>query len=173
MIDFLFLADFSPIKPDPGLILWTSVVFLLVWIVLGRFAFRPIQNALKQREDDIQGSLDEAKRAREEMANLKAENEELLAQAREERAKILKEAKAAKESIISEAKVEAKAEAQKIVTNAKQEIENLKMAALTEVKNKVGVMAIDIAEKVLRKDLGDDSGQQAFVGRLVDEIKMN
>lgn len=173
MVDFLFLADFSPIKPDPGLILWTSVIFLLVWFVLGRFAFRPIQKALKQRENDIQSSLDEARHAREEMANLKAENEELLALAREERAKILKEAKVAGENIVNEAKTKAKEEAKKIVADAKQEIENQKMAALVEVKNKVGVMAIEIAEKVLRKDLADDSGQKDFVNRLVDEIKMN
>jgi F-type H+-transporting ATPase subunit b len=173
MVDFLFLADFSPIKPDPGLVLWTSVIFLLVWFVLGRFAFRPIQNALKQREKDIQSSLDEAKKAREEMANLKAENEELLAQAREERAKILKEAKAAKENIISEAKTQAKEEAQKIVANAKQQIEHQKMAALVEVKNTIGAMAVDIAEKVLRKDLENDKGQQDFVKRLVDEIEVN
>ena len=98
MMDVLFLADFSVIRPDPGLILWTSVIFILVWGILGRMAFRPIQDALKKRESDIQNSLDEAKRAREDMANLKAENEQLLIEAREERAKILKEAKEAKEA---------------------------------------------------------------------------
>ncbi|MCI5082102.1 MAG: F0F1 ATP synthase subunit B [Saprospiraceae bacterium] len=173
MMEVLFLADFSVIRPDPGLILWTTVVFLLVWIILGRMAFRPIQNALKQREDDIQSSLDEAKRAREEMANLKAENEQLLIEAREERAKILKEAKEAKETIIEEAKDKAKEEAQKIVASAKQEIENQKMAAVTEVKNQMGKMAIEIAEKVMRKDLAADSGQKDFVNRLVDEFKLN
>ena len=136
-------------------------------------AFRPIQAALKKREEDIQSSLDEAKNAREEMANLKAENEELLQQAREERAKILKEAKEAKENIIKEAKDKAKEEAKKIVVAAREEIENQKMAALTEVKNQVGVIALDIAEKILRKELDNNSEQEAFVKRLVDEANAN
>ena len=173
MTELLLLADLSPIKPDIGLILWTSVVFLFVWFMLGRLAFRPIQNALKKREQDIQNSLDQAKLAREEMANLKAENEELLIEAREERAKILKEAKEAKETIIQEAKEAAKEEAKKIVTSAKEAIENQKMAAVTEIKNKVGLMAIEIAEKVLRKNLADDKDQEAYVEKLVDEFKLN
>ena len=173
MVDFLFLADFSVIKPDIGLIFWTSLVFIIVWFTLGRVAFRPIQKALKQRETDIQNSLDEAKKAREEMANLKAENEQLLQEAREERAKILKEAKAAKETIIKDAKDKAKEEAKKIVVSAKEEIEHQKMAALTEVKNKVGLMALEIAENVLRKQLQGDKEQEAFANRLADEIELN
>ena len=173
MTDILFLADFSVIKPDIGLIFWTTLVFLFVWIGLGRLAFRPIQKALKKREGDIQHALDEAKLAREEMANLKAENEQLLAEAREERAKILKEAKAAKDSIIEEARVKAKDEARKIVTNAKEQIENQKMAAMIEIKNKVGVMALEVAEKLLHKELGEDGEQQAYLQRLVDDIKLN
>lgn len=173
MTTLFFLANFWAIRPDPGLILWTSLIFLLVWTVLGRLAFRPIQSALKQREQDIQNSLDEAKRARQDMSNLIAENEKLLAEAREERAQILKEAKAAKESIISEAKEKAKEEAQKIVANAKHEIENQRMALITELKNQMGLMAIDIAEKVVRKELKNDSEQVKFVNTLVDEFKLN
>ena len=173
MTDFLFLADFSVIRPDPGLIFWTTVIFLIVWFVLGRFAFRPIQEALKKRENDIQAALDEAKRTKEEMANLKAENEQLLRQAQEERSKILREAKEAKESIIAEAKTQAREEARKIVNNAKAEIENQKMAAIIEVKNQVGNMALDIAEKLLHKELKGDAAQENFVQGLVDEIKLN
>jgi F-type H+-transporting ATPase subunit b len=173
MTEVLFLADFSVIKPDPGLIFWTSVIFILVWGILGRVAFRPIQNALKKREDDIQGSLDEAKRAREEMAHLKAENEELLRQAQEERAKILKEAKEAKDAILKEAKDKAQDEARKIVTSAKEDIENQRLAAMTELKNQVGVLAIEVAEKVLRRKLEDKQSQEQFVNQLVDEIEMN
>ena len=173
MTDFLFLADFSVIRPDPGLIFWTTLIFLIVWFVLGRFAFRPIQEALKKRENDIQTSLDEAKQTREDMANLKAENEQLLKQAQEERAKILREAKEAKESIIAEAKQKAKEEARKIVSSAKEEIENQKMAAIIEVKNQIGNMALDITEKLLRKELKSDTTQQKFVQDLVDEIKFN
>lgn len=119
----IFLADFSVIKPDFGLLFWSTIYFVLFWLIMARFAFRPIASALKKREDDIQDSLDEAKNARDEMANLKSENEQLLIQAREERAKILREAKEAKDTIIKEAREKAKDEAKKIVASAKTEIE--------------------------------------------------
>ncbi|RMG87338.1 MAG: ATP synthase F0 subunit B [Bacteroidetes bacterium] len=169
----LFLLDFSPIKPDLGLILWTTLIFILFWVIIGKLAFGPIKDALKKRETDIQNALDQARKAREEMANLKAENEELLAQAREERAKILKEAKEAKERIIAEAKLKAKEEAKKIVSDAKEQIENQKMAAMVEIKNTVGNMALEIAEKVLRKQLQGNAEQEQFVKTLVDDIKLN
>lgn len=168
-----FLADFSPIKPDFGLILWTTIIFGLFWFLIGKYAFRPIAEALKSREDDIQSALDEAKKAKEEMANLKAENEKILAQAREERAQILKEAKDTKNSIVTEAKDQAKAEAQKIITSAKAEIETEKIAAISEVKNQVGSMAISIAEQVMRKDLKGDTEQENLVSKLMGEIKLN
>lgn len=168
-----YLLDFSPIKPDIGLILWTTVIFGLFWLIVGRFAFKPISEALRKREDDIQSSLDEAKRAREEMSNLKAENEKLLAKAREERARILKDAKDAGNQMVSEAKDKAKEEAQKIVTNAKLEIENQKQQALIEVKNQVGNMALGIAGKVLRRELEGDPAQMEFVDKLVREIELN
>ena len=168
-----YLMGFDPIKPDIGLIFWTTVIFLLFWGVIGRFAFRPIANALKKRETDIQSSLDEAKLARQEMANLKAENEKLLAEAREERAKILKHAKDAGEMIVKEAKERAKDEAQKIVTSAKAEIDSQKKQALIEVKNQLGNMALGIAEQVLRSKLRDDQEQQQLVNTLVKEITLN
>lgn len=169
----IFLADFSVIKPDFGLLFWTAVIFLLFWFLIGKAAFKPIAEALKKREDDIQNSLDEAKRARQEMSNLKAENEELLAQAREERSKILKEAKEVRDNIIAEAKEKANDEAQKIVAQAKEQIENQKQAAMTELKNQVGGMALSIAEKVIRKELAGNAEQETFVNSLVNEIKLN
>ena len=169
----IYLADFSVIKPDFGLLFWSTVFFLLFWLIMARFAFRPIASALKKREDDIQDSLDEAKKARQEMANLKSENEQLLIQAREERAKILREAKEAKDSIIKEAREKAKEEAKKIVASAKTEIENQRMAAVIDIKNQIGNIAIEVAEKVLRKELSGDQSQEAFVKTLVDEVKLN
>jgi F-type H+-transporting ATPase subunit b len=169
----LFLADFSVMKPEPGLLLWTVLIFALFWFLMARFAFKPIQAALKQRETDIQNSLDEAKRAREEMSNLKNENEKLLRQAQEERMKILKEANEVKDSIIGEARDRAKEEANKIVANARQEISNMRMAAITDMKNQIGTMAIDIAEKVLRKELQAGGEQERLVNSLVNEMKLN
>lgn len=172
-MEWIILADFSPIKPDFGLLFWTSVIFLLFWFLIGKMAFRPIANALKKREDDIQNSLDEAKKARQEMANLKSQNEELLKQAAEERAMILREAKEAKETIIAEARDKAKEEAKRIVADAKEQIENQKMAAIIDMKNQAGKMAIEIAEKVLRKELQGNTEHESFVSKLVDEFKMN
>jgi len=173
MTNIFFLADFSVIRPEPGLIFWTLLIFLLIWGTLGKMAFKPIQNALKKREQDIQTALDEAKKARDEMANLKAKNEELLAEAREERSKMLKEAKEMKEAIVTEAKTKAKEEAQRVLSNAKQEIDNLRMAAMVDLKNQSGLLAIEVAEKILQRELKGDSEREAYVKTLVDGIKLN
>ncbi len=170
---YLLLVDFNPIKPDAGLIIWTTIIFLLFWGLIGKYAFRPIAEGLKKRANDIQGALDEAKKAKEEMANLKAENDQLLQQAREERAAMLKEAKDTKNQIISEAKDRAKADANNIIADARQEIENLKKGALAEVKSEAGLIALNIAEQVIRKELKGKPEQEAFVNQLVSEISKN
>lgn len=169
----VYLLGFNPMLPDVGLIVWSTVTFLAFWLIVGKFAFKPISGALRKREDDIQTALDEAKKAQEEMAALKADNERILSEAREERARILKESKDAGDKIISESKAKAKDEADKIVSNAKLEIENQKKMAIDEVKNQVGNMALDIAEKVLRKELANDAAQQSYVDDLVRDIKLN
>jgi len=169
----IFLLDFNPIKPDLGLILWTSIFFLGFWFLIGRSAFRPIASALKTREDDIQSALDEAKKAKIEMANMKAENERIIADAREERSKILKEAKDMKNQIVNDAKDQAKLEANKIAKTAKIDIANQKKAAITEVKNSAGIMALEIAEKVIKKELKGKSEHEDFVNKLVDGFNLN
>lgn len=166
----IFLADFSVLKPDPGLLFWTSIVFLLVWFVLGRFAFRPIQEALKKRETGIQESIDEAKRVKAEMEQLQSDNKALLQEAREEGMRIKRDAETAASQIIADAKEDAKAAQQKIASEAKRDIDNMRKAAMVDLKQEVGKMAIDIAEQVLRKELKGDSGQQAFVKELVDNL---
>ncbi len=170
---YLFLVSFDPIKPDAGLIFWTTLIFILFWVLIGKMAFKPIAEALKSRANDIQSALDEAKKAKEEMANLKAENDQLLQQAREERTQMLKEAKDTKNQIIAEAKEKAKANANKIVADARVEIENQKKAALAEVKDQAGLLALNIAEKVIKKELTGDPAQEAFVSQLISEISNN
>mgnify|MGYP000850612032 CR=1 FL=1 len=169
----LFLADFSVIKPEPGLLFWMTLIFLTFWFIMSKVAFKPIASALKKREEDIQEALDQAKKAREEMANLQSQNEALLKQAREERAKILKEASETKDSIINEAKNKAKEEATKVISSAKLEIDNQKNIAMAEVKNQAGLLAIQIAEKVLRKELASNPEQVNYANNLVKEIKLN
>jgi F-type H+-transporting ATPase subunit b len=169
----IFLAEFSVIKPDFGLFFWTLAIFLTLWFILGKLAFKPIAEALKKREHTIDEALKSAEKAREEMSKMKSENEALLVQAREERAGILKEAKEAKEMIINEAKSKAKEDASKIMTNAMSEIENQKQKALTELKNQSGILAIGIAEKILQKELSDKNSSDKYVADLLKDMNLN
>jgi F-type H+-transporting ATPase subunit b len=169
----VFLADFSVIKPDFGLFFWSCIIFALFWIIVGKFAFRPIAHALKKREDDIQGALDESVRTRELMAKLKAENEALLVLAREERNRMLKEAKETGDGIVKEAREGAKSEASKILQQAKLEIENQKKQAITEVKNQAGILAIEITERLLKAELKDKESQKKLVANLVNDLNLS
>jgi len=173
MNNILFLSGFEVIKPDFGLFFWTVVAFGIFWLLMSKFAFGPIRDALKSREYDIQSALDESKLARQEMEKMNSENEKLLAEARAERAKILQEAKDTKNEIIKEAKDKAKQEAQKIVNSAQAEIENQKNEAMAAVKASAGNLALEIAEKVIRKELKSNPEQASFANTLAKEIKLN
>lgn len=161
------------ITPSLGLVFWTTVVFLIFWTLVGKFAFKPISESLKNRENSIKDALASAEKARNEMQSLQADNEKLLQQARDERAAILKEAKDMKDSIISEAQVRAKKDAETIVLEARQEIEAQKNAALDQVRSDVSKIAIEIAEKVLRKELSSDKDHKQYIDGMVDNIKLN
>ena len=159
--------------PSEGLLIWTLLAFLIVFFILKKFAWKPILKSLKERETTIAGSLATAEKVRAEMAQLKSENEELLAKAREERSQLLKEARDTKERIISEAKEQAKIEANKIMSEAQAAIQQQKMAALTDVKNQVGILVIEVAEKVLRRELENKNEQENFIRQLTSEVKLN
>lgn len=160
-------------QPDPGLIFWTSIIFLLVWVILGRFAFRPIQQSLKKRDSDIQNALDEAKRAREEIGKMQSQNEALLKEAQEQRTAILKEAKEIREATIKRAEEEAKAKVQAMIAEAKTDVEHMRMELKTSLKNELGNMALDIAEKLVRKELKSNSENVELAQKLVEDIKFN
>ncbi len=164
---------FALITPDPGLFIWTVVVFSILWILLAKFAFKPIAKALKDRENSISDALQSAERARAEVAELKNENEEILKQARQERSQILKEANEMKDKIVAEAKEEAKAEATKLLADAKKEIDTQKATAMAEVKSEVGNIAVEIAEKLMKKNLAESSSQKELIQKLVQEANMN
>lgn len=163
----------SLVTPDIGLLFWMLVTFTLVLILLRKFAWKPILTALKSREESIENALQEAERAREDMANLKSENEDILREARNERDKILKEAHSVKESMIADAKAKAKEEAGRMISNAREAISNEKMAAITELRNQVASLSIEIAERVTRKVLADDSSQKELINKLIEETKLN
>ena len=141
------------LKPSFGLLIWTMLAFLIVFFILKKFAWPAIVGGLKKREESIAESLATAEKVKAEMAQMKNENEDLLATAREERAILLKEARETKDKIINEAKEQAKVEANKILTETQAAINAQKMAALTDVKNQVGKLVIEVSEKVLRKEL--------------------
>ena len=161
------------LTPDPGLLLWNFLAFLILLWILGKFAWKPILKSLKERETGIADSLATAEKVKAEMAQLKSENEALLAKAREERAQLLKEARDTKEKIINEAKEQAKVEANKIIVDAQTVIQQQKMAALTDVKNQVGNLVIEVAEKVLRRELGGKNDQENYIKQLAEEVKLN
>jgi F-type H+-transporting ATPase subunit b len=161
------------LTPDLGLLFWTLVSFLIVFFILAKFAWPAIMKGLKERERSIAESLATAEKVKAEMAQMQSENEALLAKAREERAQMLKEARETKDRVINEAKEQAKIEANKIIVDAQAAIERQKMAALTDVKNQVGNLVIEVAEKVLRRELKTQSDQEKHIQELAEEIKLN
>jgi len=161
------------VSPDPGLFIWSTIAFLLLFFLLSKFAWKPIVKALDERERSIEDALSKAEMAKAEMAKLINENEELLKAARLERDVILKEAKEIKDQIINDAKVLAKTEGIKLIESAKDEITNQKLAAMAEIKNQVSSLSLDIAEKVLRRQFEDQAKQQALVNELLKEVKLN
>jgi F-type H+-transporting ATPase subunit b len=161
------------LTPDLGLFIWTLLAFLIVFFILRKFAWRPILKALHERETGIAESISAAERLKKEMSSMQAENEKLMAQAREERTLMLKEAKETKDRIVGEAKEQAKIEANKIIAEAQQQIQQQKMAALTDVKNEIGKLAVEVAEKVLRRNLATAEDQNSYAKMLVEDIKLN
>jgi len=163
----------SLVTPDLGLIFWTLVTFLLLVFLLGKFAWKPILKMVNEREASIEEALKAAERARDEMKSLQADNEAILKEAREERERILKEARDMKNKIVSDAKDAASAEAEKAVTSAKAAIEAEKAAAVAELKNQAAVLSIEVAEKVLGRELSAENKQTEMISKMIDEVKFN
>lgn len=161
------------VTPDIGLIIWQLIVFLIVLFILRAFVWRPILSALKAREHQIEDSLRAADNAKEEMEQIKADNEYLLQEARIERDAILKEAKTEAGHIIEHAKAETSDITSKMIQDAREAIEVEKKAALTEVKDLVASLSLEIAEKVLREKLSDDKSQKALVDKFIKDVKVN
>jgi F-type H+-transporting ATPase subunit b len=159
--------------PHLGLIFWTLLAFLIVFFILKKYAWASILKGLNDRETNIAESIASAERVKLEMAQLKGENEALLAAAREERATMIKEAKLTKDKMIAEAKDEAKAQAAKILTEAQAAIQQQKMAAMIDIKNQVGKLAIEMSEKVLRRELANKGDQEQFISQLSEGIRLN
>jgi len=161
------------IQFDPGLIIWTTIIFTLFLLVLRKFAWKPILKSVDERNKNIEDALKAADKAKEEMALLNADNERILSEARVERDVLLKEAREMKEKIVNEAKSQADADAAKILDSAKDQIHNEKMKAITELKNHVAEMSIDIAEKILKAELSDKSKQKELIADSLKNTELN
>ncbi len=161
------------ITPGIGLVFWMLFSFSILLFILAKFAWKPIIAMLDAREQTISDSLNEAKKAREEMQALQANNELLIIQAKEERDSIIVEARKIKEKMIEDAKIKASEESQRIIDAAKESINFEKMQAITELKNQVANLSIEIAEKLLKEELANKEKQQKMIEGILQEIRFN
>ena len=159
--------------PGEGLIIWQFIIFVLLFVLLSRLAWKPIISSLKERERSIQDALDTAEKARLEMSQLRSDNEKLLKEAREERDRILREAREVSNRMKDDAQAEAKKTADRIVEDARAAINVEKQAALKEVKIQVAMFSLDIAEKLMKKNLTNDKAQKDLVESYVKDLKTN
>ena len=161
------------VMPDFGLFFWMLISFSILLYILKRFAWGPILSALSDRERSIEEALKSAENAKEEMLNLQSGNEKILKRAILEREKIVKEARELKESIINEARHEASLEANKVMEHAKAAIDRERAAAVSEIKSLIANFSVDIAEKILKEKLADDSRQKELIQNYIDQINLN
>ena len=161
------------VTPDIGLIFWTTLSFLILLFILGKFAWKPILNSVNERESSILKALDEADNARKEMENLTADNERILKEARAERETMIKEARDIKTKMISDAKEEAKATAETMILQAQEAIKNEKKSAMTDLKNQVASLSIEIAEKVVKEELSNKDKQLKLVDDMLGDATLN
>ncbi len=155
-----------------GLFFWQMAILIVLIFLLKKFAWKPILDSLNSREEGIKNALDSAEKARKEMQNLNADNEKLLQEARLQRDSMLKEARELKEKIVTEASSEAQEKADKIVTQAQVTIQNEKNAALADIKNQVAELSIQIAEKVIRKELSNSEQQYKLVEEMLEDVTL-
>lgn len=161
------------VKPEIGLIIWTSLSFLVLLFILRKFAWKPILKAVSDREDSITDALEAAEAAKSEMENLTADNERILKEARLERDTMMKEAREIKAKMISDAKEEAKTAADKMIAQAQAAIESEKKAAVADLKAQVAGLSVDIAEKVVKSELADSGKQRKLVEELLGDATLN
>ncbi len=159
--------------PDYGLLFWMLLSFGIVIFLLAKFAWKPILSSLKEREESIENALETAKNAKIEMQELKAGNEKIIIEAKNERERLIKEAREVKDNIIKEAKSQATIEAKKLITTARKEIESEKSVAINEIKAQVTELSIEIAEKILLKELENKDVQQKYIKELLNDINPN
>ncbi len=156
-----------------GLFIIQSIIFLVLLFILGKFAWKPILKSIDERETSIIDALNQAKLAKQEMAQLKEDNERILREARAERDGILKEARDMKDKIVNQAKDSAKVEGEKMIEAARQSIQTEKNAAMADIKNQIGTLSVNIAENILREKLNNDGAHNALVENILNKSNLN
>lgn len=156
-----------------GLFIWQTLLFIALIFLLKKYAWGPILNAVNEREDSIKNALAGAELAKQEMQDLKSDNEKILKEARAERDAMLKDAREMKESIVAEAKEEAQAQAQIEMDKAKKAIQNEKAKAITDMKNQMGELSVSIAEKIVKNELSNKDKQLQLVDELLKDVTLN
>lgn len=161
------------VNPGIGVIFWMALSFGLLLLILGKFVWPPVMRALNERENRIDEALFAADKAREDMEHMVFSNEKLMLEAKDERDKLIGEARVVKESLIEDARLKATEEADRIIENARERIQFEKMAALTELKNQIANLSIDIAEKIIAKELSDPSKQEQVAKDSLKDFNLN
>ncbi len=161
------------VTPGLGLVFWLIISFGIVLFILTKFAWKPIMKAIKERESSIDDALNSAEKAKQEMEKLEANNELLLIKAKQERSKLLKDTYKIKTSIIEESKLKAIEQGNNMIELARQEIEQEKIAAITDMKNQVAIFSLEIAEKILKKELSKDKEQKKLINNMMKDVNFN
>lgn len=161
------------IQPSLGLIFWMTLSFLALLFILAKYAWKPILKAIEKRENSIRDALQTAENTKLEMKKIQQDNELLLRQARDEREKMLRDAENVKNKIIAEAHDKARSEFERIVASAHETIHNEKMALIIDLKNQAAIIAIEIAESLIREELSDSHKNKQFIDKLVKDVKFN
>lgn len=160
----------SFLTPDPGLLFWMLLAFLVVFVVLAKFGFPAILNMVDERNKYIDESLAKAHEASSRLENIKQEGDAILKEARANQAAILKEAADARDAILEQAREKAREESTRIIEEAKAEIANEKQMAVNDIRNQVVSLSVDIAEKILREKLDDNKRQMDLINRMLDNM---
>ena len=161
------------IEPGIGLLFWMTLTFVILLFLLAKFAWKPIVNAVNERETSIVDALNQAKLAKKEMEELKADNERIIREAKIERDAILKEAREIKDRIVGEAKDAAKTEGDKMIEAAKQTIQAEKNAAMADIKTQIGTLSVNIAESILKQKLDNNEAQDELVQNYLNKSNLN
>ena len=161
------------LTPDFGLFFWMFVAFLVVFLLLAKFGFPVITNMVEERKNFIDESLRKAHEAQERLANIEKEGESILQEAREKQAQILKEAAETRDAIVEKAQDKARQESARLLEDAKAAIDQEKKAAIADIRKQVATLSVEIAEKVLKKNLKDDQSQMDLIDRMLDDVSAN